>query len=104
MMHILTNNLCVVSVDFDEVRQQRIANRVANPDDETGWDWEMLVRQLSQSSVFEADGIMHDDRITLGLWNRHRIWTLLDKARLGHLAHVVPPFSANLPPPDGIEW
>ncbi|KAK7756932.1 hypothetical protein SLS62_000948 [Diatrype stigma] len=91
-------------LNFEEVRRQRIASGVADPDDETGWDWEMLVRKLSQSSVFEENGILHDDRISLGLWNRHRIWTLLDRARLGHLAPIPPSFSANLPARDSLEW
>lgn len=77
---------------------------IADPDDEEGWDWELLVRQLSQASVFEEGGLLRDDKTSLGLWNRHRIWQLCDKARLGHLAHVAPPFSANYKPEPDITW
>lgn len=51
--------------------------------DEDTWDWELLCRQLAQPNVLQRGGLlvgMHDE-----LWNRHRIWKLLDAARLGHM-------------------
>lgn len=55
--------------------------------DEDMWDWELLCRQLVQPNVLEIGGLLvgQSDR----LWNRHRIWKLLDAARLGHV--VFPP-------------
>ncbi|KAI1196222.1 hypothetical protein F5X97DRAFT_334751 [Nemania serpens] len=52
--------------------------------DESMWDWELLCRQLAQKNVVEERGLLagRPDQ----LWNRHRIWKLLDVARLGHVA------------------
>ncbi|OTB05714.1 hypothetical protein M426DRAFT_21742 [Hypoxylon sp. CI-4A] len=44
-------------------------------------DWELLCRQLAQPDVFQEGGMLHGRKY---LENRHRIWRLLDSARLGH--------------------
>ncbi|KAI0546436.1 hypothetical protein F4679DRAFT_409385 [Xylaria curta] len=51
--------------------------------DEDMWDWELLCRQLAQPNVMQGAGILvgKSDQ----LWNRRRIWKLLDAARLGHI-------------------
>ncbi|KAI0384252.1 hypothetical protein F5Y04DRAFT_239009 [Hypomontagnella monticulosa] len=52
-----------------------------------GWpnpDWELLCRKLAQPTVFKHGGALHG---CSGLENRHRIWRLLNSARLGHLVH-----------------
>ncbi|KAH8164258.1 hypothetical protein CIB48_g4009 [Xylaria polymorpha] len=51
--------------------------------DETMWDWELLCRQLAQPSVMERGGVIQWG--SAELWNRRRIWKLLDVARLGHV-------------------
>ena len=43
--------------------------------DTIAWDWELLVRQLSQTDVFEPTGGLSD--APLGLRNRRRIWRIL---------------------------
>ncbi|KAI1153190.1 hypothetical protein F4825DRAFT_416287 [Nemania diffusa] len=50
--------------------------------DESMWDWEFLCRQLAQPNVLEKGGLLGHSQ---ELWNRRRIWRLLDVARLGHL-------------------
>ncbi|KAI1159301.1 hypothetical protein F5B18DRAFT_637580 [Nemania serpens] len=52
--------------------------------DEDMWDWELLCRQLAQANVVEEGGLLEGQPYEL--WNRHRIWKLLDVARLGHVA------------------
>ncbi|KAI8624087.1 hypothetical protein F5Y19DRAFT_468052 [Xylariaceae sp. FL1651] len=52
--------------------------------DENMWDWELLCRQLAQPNVTEKGGILYQK--TDALWNRRRIWKLLDAARLGHVS------------------
>lgn len=52
--------------------------------DENMWDWELLCRQLAQANVVEEGGLL--EGAPKELWNRHRIWKLLDAARLGHVA------------------
>ncbi|KAI1751836.1 hypothetical protein F4782DRAFT_531075 [Xylaria castorea] len=51
--------------------------------DENVWDWELLCRQLAQSNVMQGAGVLagKSDQV----WNRRRIWKLLDAARLGHI-------------------
>ncbi|KAI0200836.1 hypothetical protein F4808DRAFT_426803 [Astrocystis sublimbata] len=51
--------------------------------DEDMWDWEFLCRQLAQSNVFEEGGLLEGKPDNL--YNRHRIWKLLEAARLGHV-------------------
>ncbi|KAJ2978577.1 hypothetical protein NUW58_g7452 [Xylaria curta] len=51
--------------------------------DENMWDWELLCRQLAQPNVCRGGGVLGDR--SEKLWNRHRIWNLLDAARLGHV-------------------
>ncbi|KAI0446470.1 hypothetical protein F4803DRAFT_559403 [Xylaria telfairii] len=51
--------------------------------DENMWDWELLCRQLAQPCVIEQGGLIQ--RESAQLWNRYRIWKLLDAARLGHV-------------------
>ncbi|KAI1743335.1 hypothetical protein F4680DRAFT_372827 [Xylaria scruposa] len=51
--------------------------------DEDMWDWELLCRQLAQSNVMLGAGILAGK--SNQLWNRRRIWKLLDAARLGHI-------------------
>ncbi|KAI3324530.1 hypothetical protein HD806DRAFT_533992 [Xylariaceae sp. AK1471] len=51
--------------------------------DENMWDWELLCRQLAQPNVLEKGGLLEDE--SKQLWNRRRIWALLDTARLGHV-------------------
>ncbi|KAI0467190.1 hypothetical protein F4859DRAFT_279079 [Xylaria cf. heliscus] len=55
----------------------------ANVFNEDLWDWELLCRQLAQFNVLEAGGILNGR--SMKLWNRRRIWKLLDAARLGHM-------------------
>ncbi|KAI2641061.1 hypothetical protein GGS21DRAFT_355346 [Xylaria nigripes] len=50
--------------------------------DENMWDWELLCRKLAQPNVLD-NGILCG--MSNQLWNRRRIWKLLDAARLGHL-------------------
>ncbi|KAI1177356.1 hypothetical protein F4777DRAFT_213660 [Nemania sp. FL0916] len=50
--------------------------------DEDMWDWELLCRQLAQPDIFEIGGLL---RCESNLWNRRRIWKLLETARLGHV-------------------
>ncbi|KAI9706305.1 MAG: hypothetical protein M1820_004881 [Bogoriella megaspora] len=45
------------------------------------WDWELLVRQLSQPGAFE-DGQLFSD-VPIGLKNRRRIWRLVEDMYLG---------------------
>ncbi|RYP76562.1 hypothetical protein DL771_001631 [Monosporascus sp. 5C6A] len=71
-------------LDLNVLEATRVAQGI-DIEDESCWDWELLVRQLSQSNVLEAGGILHG--ASDQLWNRYRIWTLLGKARLGHLAY-----------------
>lgn len=72
-------------MNFEEVRAVRIEQGI-DLNDEKGWDWELLVRELSQTTIFEEGGLLH--HASPELWNRHRIWTLLNKARLAHLQYV----------------
>ncbi|TRX94976.1 hypothetical protein FHL15_004061 [Xylaria flabelliformis] len=51
--------------------------------DEDMWDWELLCRQLAQPKVMQGGGILAEK--SNQLWNRRRIWKLLDAARLGHI-------------------
>ncbi|KAI1119116.1 hypothetical protein F5Y14DRAFT_396517 [Nemania sp. NC0429] len=51
--------------------------------DEDMWDWELLCRQLAQADVVEEGGLLGG--ASQELWNRRRIWKLLDVARLGHV-------------------
>ncbi|KAI0409997.1 hypothetical protein F4802DRAFT_592878 [Xylaria palmicola] len=51
--------------------------------DEDAWDWELLCRQLAQPGVLEEGGFLHG--CSAQLWNRRRIWELLNSARLGHV-------------------
>ncbi|KAI0456317.1 hypothetical protein F5B21DRAFT_468437 [Xylaria acuta] len=51
--------------------------------DENMWDWELLCRQLAQFNVTEKGGLLEGK--SERLWNRRRIWKLLDAARLGHV-------------------
>ncbi|KAI8955567.1 hypothetical protein F4801DRAFT_271930 [Xylaria longipes] len=51
--------------------------------DENMWDWELLCRQLAQFNVMERGGLLEGE--SKQLWNRRRIWKLLDAARLGHI-------------------
>lgn len=50
------------------------------------WDWELLVRQLSQTEIHEPD----DRSVSLppSLRNRRRIWRILDEARINDIAGV----------------
>ncbi|KAI1267530.1 hypothetical protein F5Y18DRAFT_424637 [Xylariaceae sp. FL1019] len=57
--------------------------------DENSWDWELLVRHLAQPDVFENRGRLHGCKVS-GLWNRRRIWKLLDNARLGNVVFLQP--------------
>ncbi|KAI5917299.1 hypothetical protein F4810DRAFT_716604 [Camillea tinctor] len=52
------------------------------------WDWERLCRQLAQPDVFEEGGILYG--VSDHLWNRHRIWKVLNAARLGHMVFELP--------------
>jgi hypothetical protein len=49
-------------------------------DVENAWDWELLVRQLAQTDVFESGKLM--EHAPLALRNRRRIWRLVDEARV----------------------
>ncbi|GAP85398.2 putative factor for adipocyte protein [Rosellinia necatrix] len=51
--------------------------------DEDMWDWEALCRRLTRPDVFSKGGLLQGR--SEQLWNRRRIWKLLDAARLGHL-------------------
>ncbi|KAI0190883.1 hypothetical protein EV127DRAFT_480685 [Xylaria flabelliformis] len=51
--------------------------------DEDMWDWELLCRQLAQPNVMQGAGVLAGR--SNELWNRRRIWKLLDAARLGHI-------------------
>jgi hypothetical protein len=55
--------------------------------DENMWDWELLCRQLAQADVFGPGGLLRGT--SMQLWNRHRIWKLLDASRLGHVQFPV---------------
>jgi hypothetical protein len=44
------------------------------------WDWELLVRQLTETDIFEPGKLM--DHALLGLRNRRRIWRLVDEAKV----------------------
>ncbi|XXG93756.1 hypothetical protein Hte_000005 [Hypoxylon texense] len=49
------------------------------------WDWELIVRQLSQLEIHEpGDGTLS---LPVGLRNRRRIWRLLEDARLDDIAN-----------------
>ena len=79
-------------MDFEVVRANRIAKGL-DPDNESGWDWELLVRELSRDDSFE------DRRSAAGsLWNRRRIWRLLSRARLGDAASEPVEAQPNIPP------
>ncbi|KAK6072240.1 hypothetical protein SCUP234_09274 [Seiridium cupressi] len=57
------------------------------------WDWELLARQLAQEDVLvPGKGILGDapPPVRRKLWNRKRIWDLLDSARLGHICWEIP--------------
>ncbi|KAI1827516.1 hypothetical protein F4861DRAFT_492987 [Xylaria intraflava] len=56
--------------------------------DENMWDWEQLCRQLVQPDFLEANNFWGD--MLQQIWNRRRIWKLLDAARLGHLLFRLP--------------
>ncbi|KAI1129213.1 hypothetical protein F5Y10DRAFT_159034 [Nemania abortiva] len=92
-------------LDEKELEQYRMATFYKDPNeairhkelcsyvfDERMWDWELLCRQLAQPKVMERGGILEcraDGDLfecpSEGLWNRHRIWKLLNAARLGHV-------------------
>jgi hypothetical protein len=65
-------------------------------DDESAWDWELLVRQLAQVEVFEKGNLMAS--APLGLRNRRRIWRLVDEARLDDMYEELDPDK------DAMEW
>ncbi|CAJ2499884.1 Uu.00g027370.m01.CDS01 [Anthostomella pinea] len=65
-------------LDSEEVaKHERLACR-----DEEDWDWELLCRRLAQPQLVHPGGKLHG---FIHLWNRRRIWKLLDLARLGHV-------------------
>ncbi|KAI1436847.1 hypothetical protein GGR50DRAFT_175672 [Xylaria sp. CBS 124048] len=51
--------------------------------DENKWDWERLCRQLAQPSLLEENNYWGGR--SKRIWNRRRIWKLLEAARLGHV-------------------
>ncbi len=70
-----------MTVNLDDLRAYRAAAGI-DPDDESGWDWELLARELSRENVFLSRGLL--DGASDELANRQRIWMLLSKSRLGH--------------------
>lgn len=50
------------------------------------WDWELLVRQLSQFSIHKPDDTLL--KISLSLRNRRRVWQILKEARKDDIAEV----------------
>lgn len=48
------------------------------------WDWEMLVRQLSQVTAFEPGNPLED--VHPGLRNRRRIWRIVEDMRTDEFA------------------
>lgn len=56
---------------------------------EGSWNWELLVRQMSQVSIHEPDDASID--LPKGLRNRRRIWRLLAEARVGDIEDVEEP-------------
>lgn len=73
----MSDKLDFLLVDINVVRSPRIAAGV-DPDDESGWDWEGLVRKLSRSDILRNSIGVHG-----ALCNRQRIWQLLSCSRLG---------------------
>lgn len=47
------------------------------------WNWELLVRQLAQSNLFEEG--KHPRDLASGIRNRRRIWRILEEMREGDL-------------------
>ncbi|KAL9074024.1 MAG: hypothetical protein Q9157_004550 [Trypethelium eluteriae] len=62
-------------MDLDAVRKKQRAGR---------WDWELLVRQLSQREIQDLGGTAL--QLSLQPRNRRRIWRLLEEARVGDIA------------------
>ena len=52
---------------------------------DNGWDWELLVRELAQSNVFEPGSTMQ--YAPSGLRNRRRIWRVLEEMRVDDVRH-----------------
>lgn len=50
---------------------------------DSSWDWELLVRELSQIELFENEELRDDT--ALGLRNRRRIWRIVEETRFGDL-------------------
>jgi len=48
------------------------------------WDWELLVRKISQLAIHEPDDTTL--KLPLALRNRRRVWRLLEEARLDDIA------------------
>lgn len=55
--------------------------KASDPYEPDVWDWELLVRMLAQTTIFEPGNAMED--VPLGLRNRRRIWRLLEEMRVG---------------------
>lgn len=57
---------------------------ITNDNLDNMFDWELACRKLAQPNVFEPGGALEGFK---SLENRHRIWRILDSARLGHLIY-----------------
>ena len=65
-------------LDMEKIRERQRAGN---------WNWELLVRELSQVKIHEP----HDTTLTIprNLRNRRRIWRILEEARIDDVARLV---------------
>src|SRR4051794_33375809 len=64
-------------LDVEEIRAKQM---------EREWNWELLVRQMSQVEIHEPGNELIN--LPLQLKNRRRIWRLLEEAKVGDVAEV----------------